>query len=45
MNETLPEVQASEPHDSRNWRTVYCVVVGIFTLWVILLTALSRAFQ
>jgi hypothetical protein len=29
----------------RTWRGVYCAVIGIFVTWVILLTALSRAFR
>ena len=29
----------------RTWRGVYCVVIGIFVTWVVLLTALSRAFR
>lgn len=27
-----------------SWRAVYLLVLGIFALWVILLTVLSRAF-
>jgi hypothetical protein len=29
----------------RTWRGVYLVVIGIFCVWVVLLTALSRAFR
>ena len=29
----------------RTWRGVYCAVIGIFITWVVLLTALSRAFR
>ena len=29
----------------RTWRGVYLVVIAIFFTWVVLLTALSRAFQ
>ena len=29
----------------RTWRSVYGVVIGIFITWVVLLTALSRAFR
>jgi hypothetical protein len=29
----------------RSWRSVYLVVVAIFVTWVVLLTALSRAFH
>ena len=29
----------------RTWRGVYLVVVAIFFTWVVLLTALSRAFR
>ena len=29
----------------RSWRAVYGFVLAIFTMWVVLLTALSRAYQ
>lgn len=29
----------------RTWRAVYLAVVAIFVTWVVLLTALSRAFH
>jgi hypothetical protein len=29
----------------RTWRAVYLTVVAIFVTWVVLLTALSRAFR
>jgi hypothetical protein len=29
----------------RTWRGVYCLVICIFITWVVLLTALSRAFR
>jgi len=29
----------------RSWRAVYLAVVVIFVIWVVLLTALSRAFR
>jgi len=29
----------------RTWRGVYLTVLAIFCLWVVLLTALSRAFR
>jgi hypothetical protein len=29
----------------RSWRSVYLLVLAIFGIWVVLLTALSRAFQ
>ena len=29
----------------RTWRTVYLAVLSIFVIWVVLLTALSRAFR
>lgn len=29
----------------RTWRSVYLAVVSIFIIWVVLLTALSRAFR
>jgi hypothetical protein len=29
----------------RTWPAVYAVVLGAFVLWIVLLTALSRAFS
>ena len=29
----------------RTWRTVYVVVAGIFVLWVVLLTVLTRFYS
>ncbi len=29
----------------RTWPAVYLVVVGVFVLWLVLLTALTRAFS
>lgn len=29
----------------RSWRSIYLAVVSIFVIWVVLLTALSRAFR
>ena len=46
-----------EPHDNppsdestglpglRSWRAVYCVVLGIFALWVGLLTVLTELYS
>ena len=40
-----PESQSTGLPGLRSWRTVYLIVVGIFALWILLLAALSRAFQ
>src|SRR3954451_13109935 len=29
----------------RSWRAVYLFVLAVFTIWIVLLTALSRAYQ
>jgi hypothetical protein len=45
MSGIVPEDQRTEPLDSISWRAIYLGVLGTFVLWVLLLTALSRAFQ
>lgn len=45
-----PAANANEPDATglpglRSWRAVYVSVVGIFILWVALLTMLTRLFQ
>jgi hypothetical protein len=45
MSEMSPEHEATELRGQRRWRGVYLGVMGIFVLYVVLLAALSRAFQ
>ena len=40
-----PESQSTGLPGLKSWRTVYLIVTAIFVLWVVLLAALSRAFQ
>ena len=37
--------ESAESSSSGNWPVIYAVVLGSFVLWVVLLTALSRAFS
>lgn len=45
MSEMSSEHEATELRGQRRWRAVYLGVMGVFVLYVILLSALSRAFQ
>jgi hypothetical protein len=39
-----PEIQTTGLPGLRSWRAVYVFVIGIFIVWVLLLSALSTAF-
>jgi len=51
MNDSTDTPGVAEEDEStgfpalRTWRGVYGAVIGIFVTWVVLLTALSRAFR
>jgi hypothetical protein len=45
MSDSVAEHETADPGDPQKWRAIYLGVIIIFTLWVLLLTALSRAFQ
>jgi hypothetical protein len=51
MNDSADKKSADDDDEGtgfpalRTWRGVYCFVIGIFVTWVVLLTALSRAFH
>ncbi|HEY7087602.1 MAG TPA: hypothetical protein VH518_05895 [Tepidisphaeraceae bacterium] len=45
MNDSA-DISPAEPQaDKRAWRRIYVAIIAIFATWVLLLTALTRAFQ
>jgi hypothetical protein len=43
--EPEPNDEATGLPGLRSWRAVYLFVLGIFILWIVLLTVLTRAFS